>query len=70
MEKCTFCNNFVYNDISPDNDWRVTMYKDSWSKYHFLNIEHEAWLGDFGTHEYSTSVLINYCPVCGRKLED
>lgn len=70
MEKCTFCKNFLEDDISLDSDWRITMCKDRWEDNHYLNIEHEVWLGDFGAHEYSTSVLINYCPVCGRKLED
>lgn len=69
MEKCTFCNNFAKDDISLDSDWRITMGKDSWDGY-YLDIGHEVWLGDFGSHELSTSVLINYCPVCGRKLED
>lgn len=70
MEKCTFCNNFVEDDISLESDWRITMCKDSWDGHHYLNIGHEVWLGDFGAHECSTSVLINYCPICGRKLED
>lgn len=70
MEKCTFCKNFAEDDIFLDSDWRITMGKDSWDNHHYLNIEHEVWLGDFGSCEFSTSVLINYCPVCGRKFED
>lgn len=69
MEKCTFCNNFGEDNISFD-DWRITMGKDRWDGHHYLDMEHEVWLGDFGSHGFSTSVLINYCPICGRKLED
>ena len=68
MEHCTFCDNLMYDNISMDSDWRISMLKDNWDKRYYLNIEHDVYLGDFGTQDFSTEVMVNYCPVCGRNL--
>lgn len=65
---CDFCNNDIYSNISDDYDWEITSYKSYY--YYYLTVEHTLNLGDLGSKSYTTDVKINYCPICGRKLED
>ena len=61
---CDFCSNDIYCDISNKDDFTITMYDTR------VYIEHTINLGDFGIIKCcDASIEINYCPICGRKLE-
>lgn len=61
---CDFCSNDIYYDISNREDFEITMYDTN------VYIEHTINLGDFGTVKCDTKIKINYCPICGRKLDE
>lgn len=70
INMCDFCNDFLHNNISTDYDWNIIMNKDKWDNHYYIDISHEVNLGCYGYHEAATAIIVNYCPVCGRKLID
>lgn len=68
---CKYCEN---NKIMSNHDrFEVTLEKSHHPyrrDYHYISINHLINFGDLGLHKYNITIKINYCPICGRKLDE
>jgi hypothetical protein len=65
ISKCEFCNFNQDPKVWTINLYSCTSYKYEGKKY-FLDIEYP--LGDMTKYPDIKAVEVNYCPMCGKKL--
>lgn len=62
-EGCRYCNQFLELDVSDDGNLELGIYYDDYEYRLYATFD------DGINQTWYTETLINYCPMCGRKLE-
>ncbi|WP_302372902.1 hypothetical protein [Enterococcus asini] len=62
-EGCRYCNQFLELDVSDDGNLELGIYDDDYEYRLYATFD------DGINQTWYTETLINYCPMCGRKLE-